>query len=72
VTIGAHREHFGRWRLTFREGKRMLFQLETIEDMRMAYQLLPSLGTVHVNNVVYDSLGERFVKAPAAGPAGVG
>ncbi len=72
AAIRAHGEHAGRWRLKFRDGKEMTFQLEMFEEMRTAYQILPSLGSVHVNQVVYDALSKQFKKAPAAEMAGVG
>ncbi len=71
AAIRAHGEHVGRWRLKFRDKKEMVFQLETLEEMRTAYQLLPSLGSVHVNHVVYDALSKKFAKAPAAEMAGI-
>lgn len=63
--IGAHGQHFGRWKLKLRESKEMLFQFETIDDMKAAYQLLPSLGRTHTNNVVWDPIKLKFTKVAA-------
>ncbi len=71
AALRLHGEHFGRWRLRLRDGKEMTFQLETLEDMRLAYQLLPSLGRVHLNNVAYNHLSKKFMKAPSQEMAGV-
>lgn len=65
ATIGAHGEHFGRWRLKIRDGKEMLLQFEALEDMKAAHGLLPALGSVHANNVVWDPAKNRFAKKVA-------
>lgn len=70
--IRTHGEHFGRWRLRFRDGKVLHFQLETPAEMRIAYEVLPALGGVHVNNVVQDRRNGRFTKVPAAEITGAG
>jgi len=67
--VRTHGEHFGRWTLKLRDGKEMIFQLETFEEMKVACQLLPALGRAHVTNVVYDQLKQKFVK-PVAEMAG--
>ncbi len=43
----------------------MLFQLETLDDMRAASEILPRLGGVHVSNVVWDSAKKKFAKRAA-------
>ncbi len=63
--IGSHGEHFGRWKLKLRGSKEMLFQLETLDDMRAASEILPRLGGVHVSNVVWDSAKKKFAKRAA-------
>ncbi|HKY32463.1 MAG TPA: hypothetical protein VJV23_08010 [Candidatus Polarisedimenticolia bacterium] len=65
AALGAHGEHFGRWKLTLRGSKPMLLQLETIEDMTAAHQALAGLGAAHVSKVAYDPASGRFAKAPA-------
>ncbi len=65
ATLGTHGEHFGRWRLALREGKEMLFQLETLDDMTIASQVLPTLGDVHISNVTWDTAKKKFAKGVA-------
>ena len=65
ATIGAHGEHFGRWKLKLRDAKEMLFQFESLDDMRAAHALLPFLGSAHVTNVVWDTAKNRFAKRVA-------
>lgn len=62
AAMGAHGEHFGRWRFQVQDGKEILLQLETLDDMRSAFELLPSLGAVHASNVVWDSGRQKFTK----------
>ena len=65
AVMGAHGNHVGRWRLKLRESKEMLFQLETLEEMKAAHALLPTIGGLHVTNVVWDPAKEKFTKAAA-------
>jgi len=62
--IPGHGPHVGRWKLKLRDGKPMLFQLETFDEMRTAHELLPTLGTSHRTNVVYDANKMKFVPGP--------
>ena len=43
----------------------MLFQLETLDDMKAAHDLLPALGDVHVSNLVWDPAKKKFARGVA-------
>lgn len=49
--FATHGLHVGRWQLHLRDGKKMSFQFEKAEDMRIALEVLPKLffSTFHVN-----------------------
>jgi hypothetical protein len=49
--FATHGLHVGRLQLNLRNGKKMNFQLELAEDMRIAMDVLPKLfsSTFHVN-----------------------
>jgi len=41
--FATHGLHVGRWQLNLRDGKKMSFQFENTEDMRIALDVLPNL-----------------------------
>lgn len=49
--FATHGLHVGRWQLNLRDGKKMIFQFENAEDMRIALDVLPRLFSsgFHVN-----------------------
>ncbi len=49
--FATHGLHVGRWQLNLRDGKKMTFQFEKIEDMRIALEVLPKIFSsgFHVN-----------------------
>ncbi len=49
--FATHGLHVGRWQMNLRDGKKMTFQFENAEDMRIAMDVLPKLfsSTFHVN-----------------------
>lgn len=41
--LATHGPHVGRWQLSLRDGRKMTFQFESIEDLRSALDVLPDL-----------------------------
>ncbi|MBK9231758.1 MAG: hypothetical protein IPO15_13155 [Anaerolineae bacterium] len=60
--LGGHGRHLGRWVLQLRGQKPMTLQLETEDDMRRAFETLPSAISTHVNQVAWDTAKSKFVK----------
>lgn len=61
--FATHGLHVGRWQLNLRDGKKMDFQLENAEDMRIALDVLPRLlsSAFHVN-VRWSEKRKRYEK----------
>ncbi len=63
VALGQHGPHLGRWVIQLRGQKPLILQLETEDDMRCAFEMLPLAISAHVNQVVWDAARSKFVKA---------
>lgn len=60
--VAGHGEHYGRWLAKLRGRKPMTLQLETLEDMQRAVDLLPRFLPQHSNSVVWNAAKNRFDK----------
>lgn len=58
--LGSHGEHSGRWIFKLRGQKEMTLELQTVDDMQRAYDLLPGAIGVHVNKVVWNAAKGKF------------
>ena len=61
--FATHGLHVGRWQLNLRDGKKMTFQFEKVEDMRIALDVVPKLfsSSVHVT-VRWNESGKKYEK----------
>ncbi len=64
TALGQHGPHLGRWVIQLRGQKPMTLQLETEDDMRPAFEMLPGAINTHVNQVAWDAGKNKFVKIP--------
>lgn len=60
-SLGGHGQHYGRWILQAR-GKKMTVQLESEDDMRRAFAMLPRAIRQHANQVSWDGATNKFTK----------
>lgn len=59
--FATHGPHVGRWQLNLADGRRLNFQFETTEDMRVALDLLPGLFLSGFRvNVVWNESREKY------------
>lgn len=59
--LATHGSHVGRWQLVLRDRRKMTFQFETAEDMRVALDVLPGLFSCGFRvNVRWDERGKRY------------
>ncbi len=64
--LGGHGQHHGRWVFKLRGQKPMTLQLETLEEMQAAYEILPNfLGGRHKTRVVWHAGKSMFIKGAA-------
>ncbi len=64
AAFGQHGPHLGRWVIQLRGQKPMTLQLETADDMRCAFEMLPAAIRTHVNRVTWDAAKNKSVKTP--------
>lgn len=62
AVVAGHGPHVGRWIVKLRGRKKITLQLETVEDMTLAVDLLPRFLPQHSNHVAWNPQKETFEK----------
>jgi len=71
--FGGHGRHIGRWIICRSNGKKMVFELNSIEEMKTACEALPKLfGGLLKVNAQWDESQYRFVKKTDGSENGLG
>ena len=63
VVFGGHGNHFARWKFTLMDGRKATYQLETVEDLKIALVQLPvTLGATQQIKVGWDEQVGHVIK----------